>query len=668
MSDTDFTEVPLDDENESVVDDKKTDDKKDKDGYESICTICKRPESLAGPMVKMAGGLTICNECMQRSFDMINGLGLDKMDMGSLFGMPFNTNTKASKEDEKDDEVEKEKNKNNGFPFGNIRFVFPGQMNETKIKPKKEKKNENQKNFKTLTLKDLPAPHKIKAMLDEHVVGQEKAKKAISVAVYNHYKRVLHEENGDYKDDKVTIEKSNMLMIGPTGSGKTYLLKTLADILHVPLAITDATSLTEAGYIGDDVESVLSKLLANANNDVEKAERGIVFIDEIDKIAKKKNAHQRDVSGESVQQGLLKLLEGADVEVPIGSSSKNAMVPTTTINTKNILFVCGGAFPDLEGIIKNRLTKTSGVGFNADLKDKYDDDPNIFEKVTVADIREYGMIPEFIGRLPVIFTLKGLDEEMLKKILVEPANAIIKQYQKLFEMDEVQLEFDDSALSAIAKKAMEKETGARALRAIIEEYMLDIMYEIPKDPMIGKVTITGDYISGKGSPIVSLREQLKMKYVILIGLILAFMIYIFFYSMLLKKMYPALRPIWLKFYLKFIKVDEKIAQTKRFEVNNAYTRKYGPGDPANPNTYRHVSFKLMAALIGIITLYNIYLSRVFLYYFIIYYIMWPIGKAMYVTIKNEKLNQIYFSGLIQVIIAGVLAAYIDVFALIAKLY
>jgi ATP-dependent Clp protease ATP-binding subunit ClpX len=352
-----------------------------------------------------------------------------------------------------------------------------------------------------LDIHSIPAPHKIKARLDEYVIGQEQAKKVISVAVYNHYKRVA----AGSEADGIEIEKSNMLMIGPTGSGKTYLVKTLAKLLDVPLAIADATSLTEAGYIGDDIESVLSKLLAAADNDVEKAERGIVFIDEIDKIAKKKNTHQRDVSGESVQQGLLKLLEGAEVEVPVGANSKNAMVPLETINTKNILFICGGAFPDLEEIIKERLNKQSSIGFRADLKDKYDHEKNLLRRVTVEDIRNFGMIPEFIGRMPIIFTLDALDEEMMVKILKEPKNAILKQYQKLLALDEVKLEFTDGALLAIARKAMEKDTGARALRAIIEEFMLDIMYEIPKDDNIGQVTITEDYIEHRGGPLITMR-------------------------------------------------------------------------------------------------------------------------------------------------------------------
>ena len=367
-----------------------------------------------------------------------------------------------------------------------------------KIKKKKEKPKE----FQKLDIKKIPAPHKIKGKLDEYVVGQEYAKKAMAVAVYNHYKRVAT----DSVDD-IEIEKSNMLMIGPTGSGKTYLVKTLAKLLDVPLAITDATSLTEAGYIGDDIESVVSKLLAAADNDVEKAEQGIIFIDEIDKIAKKRNSSQRDVSGESVQQGLLKLLEGSEVEVPVGANSKNAMVPLTTVNTKNILFICGGAFPDLEGIIKERLMHKTSMGFNAELKDAFDHDKDILSKVTVEDLRNFGMIPEFIGRLPIIFTLKGLDKDMYVKILKEPKNAILKQYQKLLALDEVKLEFDEGALEAIAEKAMKKETGARALRAIIEEFMLDIMYEIPKDENIGEVTITRAYIEGTGGPLISLRGQ-----------------------------------------------------------------------------------------------------------------------------------------------------------------
>ena len=294
-------------------------------------------------------------------------------------------------------------------------------------------------------------------------------------------------------------------MIGPTGSGKTYLVKTLAKLLDVPLAITDATTLTEAGYIGDDIESVVSKLLAAADNDVEKAEHGIIFIDEIDKLAKKNSATNRDINGESVQQGMLKLLEGAEIEVPVGASSKNAMVPMTIVDTTNILFICGGAFPRLTDIIRERLKKTSSIGFVADIGDEYDKDEDVLPKVTPEDLKKFGFIPEFIGRLPVVVTLEELSKEMLVKILTDPKNAIIKQYQKLLALDEVDLEFDQDALEFIAEKAQEKKLGARALRSIIEEFMIDIMYEIPKDPEIGKVTITRDYLEKKGSPRIEMR-------------------------------------------------------------------------------------------------------------------------------------------------------------------
>lgn len=442
----------------------------EEDGYEKYCLICHRPESSAGKMVDLPNHITVCSDCMQKSFDaMTNG----SVDYSKLMNMP-------------------------GVQFLNLSDLENSVPKSQKIKKKKEKP----KSFRTLDIKEIPAPHKIKAQLDEYVVGQEYAKKAMSVAVYNHYKRVAT----DTMDD-IEIEKSNMLMIGPTGSGKTYLVKTLAKLLDVPLAITDATSLTEAGYIGDDIESVVSKLLAAADNDVERAQQGIIFIDEIDKIAKKKNSTQRDVSGESVQQGMLKLLEGSEVEVPVGANSKNAMVPLTTVNTKNILFICGGAFPDLEEVIRERLSRKTTMGFNAELKDKYQKDKEILSKVTVEDLRTFGMIPEFIGRLPIIFTLKGLDKEMLIQILKEPRNAILKQYKKLLALDEVNLEFDDGALGAIAEKAMKKDTGARALRAIIEEFMLDIMYEIPKDDSIGQVTITREYIEGTGGPVIQLRGQ-----------------------------------------------------------------------------------------------------------------------------------------------------------------
>ena len=453
---------------------KKTSDSDDKkqndDEYEKVCFICRRPESVAGKMIELPNHICVCNDCMQKSFDAMSNGPIDYSQLMNIPGVQV-------------------------FNMSDMEQSIPKQQ---KIKKKKEGEE-----YKPLVdIRNLPAPHKIKAKLDEYVVGQEYAKKVMSVAVYNHYKRVATDTM-----DEIEIEKSNMLMIGPTGCGKTYLVKTLARLLDVPLAIADATSLTEAGYIGDDIESVISKLLAAADNDVEKAEHGIVFIDEIDKLAKKKNTNQRDVSGEAVQQGLLKLLEGSEVEVPVGANSKNAMVPMVTVNTRNILFICGGAFPDLENIIKERLNKQASIGFYADLKDKYDNDPHILEKVTVDDIRAFGMIPEFIGRLPIIYTLDGLNEDMLVQILKEPKNAILKQYQKLLALDEVKLDYEEDALHAIAAKALEKHTGARGLRAILEEYMLDIMYEIPKDDSIGQVIITREYIEGTGGPRILLRGQ-----------------------------------------------------------------------------------------------------------------------------------------------------------------
>ncbi len=454
-----------------------TKDKDDKSGnYEKICYMCRRPESKTGAMISMPGGIDICPDCIQKTFN-----SMQSMDMSKLSGI---TNI---------DDIKNIDLSSLNIPNMNVNPI----PERARVKKRDKKRTEP-----LFTMKDVPAPHKIKEMLDEYVIGQDVAKKVISVAVYNHYKRIFLD-----KDKEGTrIEKSNILMIGPTGSGKTYLVKTLAKLLNVPLAIADATSLTEAGYIGDDIESVISKLLLSAGNDVERAECGIVFIDEIDKIAKKKNTNTRDVSGESVQQELLKLLEGSKVEVPVGTNQKNVLAPMETVNTDNILFICGGAFPALDDIIKERLQKNTSVGFNSELKDKYDNETDLYSKVTNEDIRKFGMIPEFIGRLPVICTLSKLDKDAFKKILTEPKNAILKQYKRLLELDEVELVFDDDATDYIAEQAMKKDTGARALRSIIEEFMLDIMYEIPKDKNIGRVIITRDYLENKGAPNIVFRN------------------------------------------------------------------------------------------------------------------------------------------------------------------
>ena len=354
---------------------------------------------------------------------------------------------------------------------------------------------------------DILSPKEIKAVLDDYVIGQENAKKILSVAVYNHYKRINHEENLKDKDD-VEIQKSNILLLGPTGCGKTLLASTLAKILKVPFAIADATTLTEAGYVGEDVENILLKLIQAADGDISKAEKGIIYIDEVDKITRKSEnpSITRDVSGEGVQQSLLKIIEGTVASVPPQGGRKHPHQEMLQIDTSNILFICGGAFEGLENIIKDRTGKKS-IGFGSKIESQKEISKyKVFEDLLPQDLLKFGLIPEFIGRLPIVATLKELDKEALKKILVEPKNSLVKQYKKLFEMDNVELIFEDDAISAIVDKAVERNTGARGLRSIIEEIMTDIMFEIPSNHKISKCIITKDTVANRKEPEVILDE------------------------------------------------------------------------------------------------------------------------------------------------------------------
>ena len=505
----------------------------EKSGSTRRCNVCGKTEQEVGALVHMPPNLDICPSCLENEVgkmgEMLEQLGFSMPQDGTPAQKDANTvsttldkkgdaSVEASdaKDGGEDAKGDGDEGKDDDAPRGWMGFSLPGFFTGSGGggpfamgggAPQKRKERDPNEPL----MAPVPLPHELKAQIDEYVVGQELAKKIVAVSAYNHYKRAQASEK-----DGIEIDKSNILMLGPTGTGKTHLIRTLAKLLDVPLAIADATTLTQAGYVGDDIESIITKLIQAADGDVEKAELGIVYIDEIDKIAKKSNSGDgigggsHDIGGEAVQQGLLKLLEGTQIEVPLSGGMKTPFSRSAMVDTTNILFICGGAFPGLEKIITKRLNKSAGIGFGADLKANFDEERDIFEQVRTEDLKDYGLIPEFIGRLPVSCPMEALDEDMLYDILTKPHDALVKQYQALLGYDGVELEFTDDALRVIARKALAEDTGARGLRAIIEKFMLNIMYEVPKDQNIGAVAITGDYIEGHGAPIIRLRGEMAL--------------------------------------------------------------------------------------------------------------------------------------------------------------